>query len=127
MKNALYLGGGLFCFVLAGFLGFLGLVFVAGAQGQSMRVVVGVILMIAALAIVALCVGGAIYVKRMRPQETTLIQKIDLSGDVSLQKLRCRSCGGTLSDQSMRVEAGAVLVNCEYCGASYQLEETVKW
>jgi transcription elongation factor Elf1 len=46
---------------------------------------------------------------------------------VKLQDLTCRSCGATLSQKSLQVQAGAVFVHCEYCGAAYQLEEQPKW
>jgi hypothetical protein len=105
---------------LAGLLGILGIMFVVGAQGQWMRVVVGVVLMAAAAALV--------WLARQQPKRTTtIVQKIDLSGDVNLQDMTCRSCGGSLSKQSITVKAGAVFVNCEYCGAAYQLEEEPKW
>jgi hypothetical protein len=108
-------------YVLAVIIGFFGIMFVVGAQGQALRIVVGVVLLVAA--------GALIYLTRMRPQpsQTTLVQKIDLSGDVSLQDIKCRACGATLSEKSIDVKAGAVFVNCEYCGAVYQLEEEPKW
>lgn len=104
---------------IAGLLALLGLIFVAGAQGQVIRVVVGVVLFLGA--------GGLIYLARLAPRQTTLVQKIELSGDVSAEPLTCQSCGGRLSRNSVRVEAGAVFVSCEFCGASYQLEEEPKW
>ena len=108
-------------YILAAVIGFFGVMFVVGAQGQALRVVVGVVLLVAA--------GALIYLTRIRPQpsQTTLVQKIDLSGDVSLQEIECRACGATLSEKSIDVKAGAVFVNCEYCGAAYQLEEEPKW
>ena len=106
---------------LAAVLGLLGIMFVVGAQGQAMRIVVGVVLMIGA--------GALLWLALMRPKEIkhTVVQKIDLSGDVNLQDMDCRSCGGSLSETSISVKAGAVFVNCEYCGAAYQLEEEPKW
>lgn len=104
---------------LAGVLGLLGIIFVAGSQGQILRIVVGVILFAAA--------GGLIYLAQQQPQKTEVVQRIELGGDVNLQELRCTSCGGVLTDKDLRVEAGAVFVNCSYCGATYQLEEEVKW
>lgn len=108
-------------YFIATALGMLGLIFIAGSQGQIMRIVVGVILFIAA--------GVMVYLARVQPKpsQTTLVQKIDLSGDVSLQKLKCQSCGGTLTAKSITVNAGAVFINCEYCNAAYQLEEAPKW
>jgi hypothetical protein len=108
-------------YLLAALLGFLGLVFVAGSQGSLMRIVVGVVLFVAAGALVWLTMHRVPEVK------TTVVQKIDLSGNVNLQELTCRSCGGNLSEKSVNVRAGAVFVNCEFCGASYQLEEDPKW
>jgi hypothetical protein len=106
---------------LAVLLGLLGIMFVVGAQGQWMRVVVGVVLVAAAAVLVWLAR------QRAKQTTTTVVQKIDLSGDVNLQDMTCRSCGGSLSKQSITVKAGAVFVHCEYCGAAYQLEEEPKW
>lgn len=111
----------LVAYPLAAVLGLLGLVFVMGAQGQILRIVVGVILLLAA--------GALAWLAMMRPAEstTTLVQKIDLSGDVSLQELTCRGCGGTLGSDAVTVQAGAVFIKCPYCGAAYQLEEEPRW
>lgn len=108
-------------YVIAAILGFFGLMFVVGSQGIFLRIVVGIILFVAA--------GILIYLTRVRPtkEEVTHIQKIDLSGDVSLEQLKCRSCGGALSKEHMEVKAGAIFVDCPYCGASYQIEEAPKW
>jgi Zn finger protein HypA/HybF involved in hydrogenase expression len=104
---------------LAVLLGLLGIIFIVGAQGQIVRVVVGVVLFVAA--------GALVWLARQQPSQTTVVQQIDLSGDVNLQDLTCRSCGAGLSQRSVEVRAGAVFVHCEYCGASYQLEEEPKW
>ena len=106
-------------YLLAAVLGFFGVMFIVGAQGQVMRIVVGVILFAAA--------GVLVYMTRIRPQQTTVVQKIELSGDVSLEEMKCRNCGGALSDRSLTVKAGAVFVDCEHCGTKYQLEEAPKW
>ena len=102
-------------------LGLLGIVFVAGAQGVILRLVVGAILLLAAVALV--------WLAKMQPSRTTttFVQKIDLSGDVNLQKLNCRQCGATLSGEAVTVHAGAVFIKCPYCGAAYQLEEEPQW
>ena len=111
----------LVAYPLAALLAALGLVFVVGAQGQSLRIVVGVILWAAAGALVWLAL------QKPKPSITTVVQKIDLSGEVKLQNLTCRACGGTLAKESVSVKAGAVFVNCPYCGAAYQIEEEPAW
>jgi hypothetical protein len=73
--------------------------------------------------------GGALLwlARQPKPSVTTIVQKIDLSGEVKLESLTCRTCGGTLNKDSVSVKAGAVFVNCPYCGAAYQIEEQPKW
>ena len=113
MKIAVYL--------IAALLAFFGLMFVVGAQGQIMRFVVGLVLLVAA--------GVLIYLTRVQPkkEEITHIQKIDLTGDVQLEAMKCTSCGGSLGKDNLIVRAGAIFVDCPYCGASYQIEEAPKW
>lgn len=106
---------------IAAVLGLLGFIFVVGSQGQLIRIVIGIVLFVAA--------GGMVYLSRLQPQitKTEITQKVDLSGNVNLQKLTCNSCGAALNEKSIQVKAGAVFVHCEYCGASYQLEEDITW
>lgn len=110
-----------FLYGLAFAIGLLGLVFLiaAGQTNTLARLIIGLVLLAAT--------GGLIAASRLRPQHVTFEQKIDLSGDVSVQDMKCTSCGGTLGEKSISVKAGAVFVNCEYCGAAYQLEEAPKW
>ena len=107
-------------YLIAAFLGILGLVFVVGFQGQVFRLIIGIVLIIAA--------GAVVYLARIQPKaSTTTIQQIDLSGDVSLEEIRCRSCNAPLSKDEIDVKAGAILVQCDHCGATYQFEEEPKW
>jgi phage FluMu protein Com len=106
---------------LAGLFGFLGLIFIVGFQGQVGRLLIGGVLILAAVVVV--------YLVRVQPQATqiTTVQKIDLSGDVALEEIRCRSCNALLSKDDITVEAGAIFVNCSHCGATYQFEEAPKF
>jgi hypothetical protein len=106
-------------YVLAAALALLGLVFIVGAQGQVLRIVVGIVLLVAA--------AGLVWLQRVRPTTTTVVHKVDLSGDVRPEQLDCKSCGAHLSSRSVQVRAGAVFVECEFCGAAYQIEEQPKW
>ena len=58
-------------------------------------------------------------------QEVTY--KLDLSGDINLDSLTCKSCGGALSKDNISMLAGAPVVTCPYCNSSYQLTEEPKW
>jgi len=108
-------------YLLAGVIGLLGLVFVIGWQNQAARLVIGIVLIGAAFVI--------IYLSRVQPKATTTttIQQIDLSGDVSLEEIRCNSCNAPLSKDEIDVKAGAIFINCSHCGSTYQFEEEPKW
>ena len=81
----------LFAYAIAILVGFLGTMFLIGSQGQVIRLVVGIVLIMGAIAIV--------YLSRIQPKisETTTIQKIDLSGDINLEEIRCQSCNAPLN------------------------------
>jgi hypothetical protein len=53
--------------------------------------------------------------------------KIDLPGNVSMDTLKCKSCGGTLEAKDISMVAGAPVVTCPYCHTTYQLTEEPKW
>ena len=58
-------------------------------------------------------------------QNVTL--NIDLPGNVSLDTIKCKSCGGVLTAENIKMVAGAPVVSCPYCQTSYQLTEEPKW
>ena len=69
------------------------------------------------------------FASRQKPvaadQNVTL--KIDLPANVNLDSLKCRSCGGSLTTDNIKMVAGAPVVTCPFCGTTYQLTEDPKW
>jgi hypothetical protein len=67
----------------------------------------------------------------MRGQKTEIVQQVtmnvDLPGDTQIEELKCRSCGGVLSANDIKLVNGAPMVNCPYCNTVYQLTEEPKW
>jgi DNA-directed RNA polymerase subunit RPC12/RpoP len=97
--------------------------FAADTANPGGRLVVGAILVGIGLGLVAL-----IKLREPKPErKITVEQKIDLTGEVELEKLKCRNCGAELDKSSITVTEGAVIVSCPYCGASYQIVEEPKW
>jgi len=41
--------------------------------------------------------------------------------------MKCKSCGGVLSANDIKMVNGAPMVNCPYCNTVYQLTEEPKW
>ena len=58
-------------------------------------------------------------------QNVTL--NVDLPANVSLDTMKCKSCGGSLTLENIKMVAGAPVVNCPYCNTTYQLTEEPKW
>lgn len=91
-------------------------------DGQLGYLVVGVIS--AAIGLVLIFLAGR---KRPGTEKQDVNVKIDLSGDVNLDTLKCKSCGGTLTSDNIKLVAGAPFVTCPYCNTTYQLTEEPKW
>jgi len=112
-----------FFYGLAVILALLGLLFLiaAGQSNAVVRIAIGLVLLAAA--------GGLVVLVRLKPIQQTHVHqmKVDLAGDTSLEKMLCKQCGAELSSKSVKIAAGAVFVDCEYCGSQYQLEEAPKW
>jgi hypothetical protein len=74
---------------------------------------------------VALIVSAVRKARQESPQQVTL--KIDLPGETKIEAMKCRSCGGALTADNIKLVNGAPMVNCPYCGTVYQLTEEPKW
>lgn len=105
-------------------LALLGLSFVISAgraENSLVSLGVGGVCMLAAAAMVVMA-------RTKAPQHTHIHKtELEVTGDVSLEKISCQQCSAELSSESVSVAAGAVYVKCEYCGAEYQIEEQAKW
>jgi hypothetical protein len=97
-----------------------------GAQGVtgigSTGVVLGVIALVAGIVMIVL---AARKTKADTAQNVTL--KVDLPGDTKIEEMKCKSCGGTLTADNIKLVNGAPMVTCPYCNSVYQLTEEPKW
>ncbi len=106
--------------------GFLLLGASGGAQGVTGLGGTGI-----AIGVVAL-LGGIILLvlaARKTKQETAqnVTYQVDLPGDTKIEQMKCRSCGGTLTSDNIKLVNGAPMVTCPYCNSVYQLTEEPKW
>lgn len=128
-KMLLYIGAGvLFVFGLC-LLVFGGITLYGSTAptGQANWVPIGIILGI--FGILVLAGGGAMIVAAQRGTKTEVIQqvKIDLPADTKAEQLTCKNCGGALKPENVKMVLGAPVVECPFCGTSYQLTEEPKW
>lgn len=116
-------------YILAGLLLLFGVLFIWAAFGEVFNpgwLIAGLIMVFIAFGLI---VAGYFIGRRaaMEKAAQNVTLKIDLSGDVNLETLKCQNCGGTLSPENVKMVAGAPVVTCPYCGTTYQLTEEPKW
>jgi hypothetical protein len=97
-----------------------------GAQGVTgvgnAGMCFGAIALVAGIILIVLAVRKT---KQETAQNVTL--KIDLPGETKIEEMKCRSCGGVLTANDIKLVNGAPMVNCPYCNTVYQLTEEPKW
>lgn len=112
-------------YIVAAILIFFGVLFIwgaFGAQGQPGWIVIGIISAGIGLAIIY-------FVTRKAKVEgdTNVTLKVDLPANVNMDSLKCKSCGGVLTAENIKVVNGAPMVTCPYCHTVYQITEEPKW
>lgn len=58
---------------------------------------------------------------------TNVTLNVDLPGNVSMDSIKCKSCGGVLAAENITMVQGAPMVTCPYCHTVYQMTEEPKW
>lgn len=69
----------------------------------------------------------ATRIKTEPDQPDVVNVNVELPGNVSMDTIKCKSCGGTLAPKDVTLVAGAPVVTCPYCHTTYQLTEEPKW
>ena len=128
-KTVLYIGAGILFLLGLCLLVFGGLTLYGSTapNGQANWVPIGIVLSVIALLLLA---GGAtMIVAAQRGTKTEVIQqlKIDLPADTKVEQMTCKNCGGALEPENVKMVMGAPVVECPFCGTSYQLTEEPKW
>ncbi|MBU1355634.1 MAG: hypothetical protein KJ620_03635 [Candidatus Edwardsbacteria bacterium] len=119
-------GKSLAVYIIAGILIFFGILFLMSARAEYTpnpggRIITGLVL-------IGVGIFAAVMAKRNEPkQKIEITQKIDLSGSVKPEEMKCQQCGAPLDRNSVAVKEGAVFINCPYCKGTYQITEEPKW
>jgi len=128
-KTMLYIGAGILFLIglcLVGY-GVLNVIGSTSSQGDSNWLTFGI--GFGCVGVLFFGGGAGLIYLAMRGQKTEIIQevKIDLPGDTQIEEMKCRSCGGSLTGDNVKLVNGAPMVNCPYCDTAYQLTEEPKW
>ncbi len=111
------------------FIGFGALFILAAFSPSNQSGPVGT--MITGLILVGIGFGLVFFASRRKAAQSNngdnVTVKIDLPGNVSLDTMKCQSCGGVLTSENIKLVAGAPVVTCPYCNTTYQITEEPKW
>lgn len=110
-------------FIVSGISILFGVLFMISAFGEDFRggdLVVGLILVVIGLIIIWL-------ITRKKAEQKEVTYKVDLGGDINVNKMTCQFCGGALDAKNVTLVTGVPTVKCPYCGNSYQITEEPKW
>ena len=114
-------------YILAGIIIVFSFLFILGAfspDGSTSWLWVGII----GLLVGFLCIfwGSRLGAKAEKSTQNVTL-RVDLPGNVSMDTIKCQSCGAPLSAEDIKMVNGAPMVSCPNCGTTYQLTEEPKW
>jgi DNA-directed RNA polymerase subunit RPC12/RpoP len=98
---------------------FFALVFALAASVQETltRLAVSGLLFVMGIAI-------AYYITR-KPK--TVIQRLEVSGQMAAASIRCPNCGASVDANLVKIVSGVPYATCPYCGTTFEVTEEPKW
>jgi DNA-directed RNA polymerase subunit RPC12/RpoP len=119
--------GKIIAFITAAVFIIFGFLFILGAfspEGSPSWIFVGIVGLL--IGFVLIFVGTKLSPPQKAGDQVVNLQ-VDLPGDVSMDTIKCQSCGAPLNANDIKMIAGAPVVECPSCGTTYQLTEEPKW
>jgi predicted Zn finger-like uncharacterized protein len=92
----------------------------ASVQAATSRLAVSGILFLIGITVIA-----AVWYINRRPK--TLVQHLELSGQMKAAQIKCPNCGGSINADQIKITQGVPYVKCPYCGTTFEVAEEPKW
>jgi len=115
-------------YIFSAILIFFGVLFIWGAfspEGSTSWILVGIISV--SIGFIIIWFNSRRKIAPSEGSSTNVTLNVDLPANVSVDVLKCQSCGGSLTPENVKMVAGAPVVTCPYCNTTYQLTEEPKW
>lgn len=74
-----------------------------------------------------LFLAGFAIVFFLSKQPKTVVQKVELSGQMQAVALKCPNCSASVEAERIKIVSGVPYATCAYCGHTFQVSEEPKW
>lgn len=71
--------------------------------------------------------GFVILFVTWRAQPTQIVQKLEVSGTMKAQPIKCPNCSASIDAKQMQIVKGVPMATCPYCGHTFEVVEEPKW
>jgi len=102
---------------------FFGIIF-AWSTGADISVDLKATRLIIAAMLFVVGFGIAYYITK-KPK--TIIQKLEVSGQMKTVSLKCPNCSASINPNQIKIVAGVPYATCPYCGHTFEITEEPKW
>lgn len=102
---------------------FFGIIF-AWSTGAGISVELKATRLITAAMLFVVGFGIAYYITK-KPK--TIIQKLEVSGQMRTVGLKCPNCSASVDANQIKIVSGVPYATCPYCGQTFEITEEPKW
>jgi uncharacterized membrane protein len=96
---------------------FLGIIFALASIYAWTRLIVAAFLFVA----------GSVIAYYISKQPKTIVQRLEVSGEMKAVALKCPNCSASLNADSIKIISGVPYATCSYCGHTFEVAEEPKW
>jgi len=96
---------------------FFGIIFALASVYAPTRLIVAALLFVVGF--------GIVYYISRKPK--TIIQKLEVSGEMKAVSLKCPNCSASVDANQIKIVSGVPYATCPYCGHSFEVAEEPKW
>jgi hypothetical protein len=102
---------------------FFGIIF-AWSTGADISLELKVTRLIIAAMLFIVGFGTAYYITK---KPTTIIQRLEVSGQMKAVPIRCPNCSASVDANQIKIVSGVPYATCPYCGQTFEVTEEPKW
>ena len=70
---------------------------------------------------------GFVIAYYIAKKPTTIVQKLEVSGQMKAVGLKCPNCSASVDANQIKIVSGVPYATCPYCGHTFEVAEEPKW